>query len=218
MAQWLIPQDLHSRITQGPLCPHAEHSLGSLDGQVPRYDDSHACVRCIGALTEGRLELSINRIHKTYRRKFLEFWSFVAIDDPELCWDWHGHLYANKSSSYFPIQRHWGTGRQYSAPRVATWFTWGDVGRLPLQHVCENKFCCNPLHIRVRGVNHFHHRRNLSSIELSSSRRRLVRDTQEYLEVVHESLPSRYRQLEAINSDWIRRRIARDGPLTGDDG
>lgn len=214
MAQWPIPQDLHSRIVQGPACPFKDHSHGSLDGQIPRYDDSHACVRCIGALTEGRLELSINRIHRSHRRRFLEFWSFVAIEDPDDCWEWQGHVYGDGSSSYFPFVRHWGKGRQYSAPRVATWFTWGDIGRLPISHVCENKFCCNPLHIRVRGVNHFHHRRHLRVIDLASSQRRLIRDTQEYLQVVRDSLPRVFRKMEEVNADWIRRRVESDGPLS----
>ena len=77
MAQWAIPSYLHQRITAGPICPFLDHSHGSLDGNVPRYDYSHACVRCIAALTEGRLELSVRKIHPQFRRRFLEFWSFV---------------------------------------------------------------------------------------------------------------------------------------------
>lgn len=212
MAQWLIPQDLHSRVVQGPPCTFMEHSYGSLDGRIPRYDDSHACVRCIGALTEGRLDLSINKIHKSHRRRFLEFWSFVAIADPDDCWDWQGHVYGNGSSSYFPFPRHWSKGRQYSAPRVAAWFTWGDIGRLPITHSCNNNFCCNPLHIRVRGVNHFYCGRHLRTIELASSRNRLIRDTQEFLEITQSQLPEVFRRIESVNDEWIRQRIARDSP------
>ena len=213
MAQWLIPADLHSRVVPGPLCPFTEHSHGSLDGQIPRYDDSHACVRCVAALTEGRLELSIRKIHPEYRRRFLEFWSFVAIGQPDECWEWHGLRYANNTSSYFPFQRHWGKGRQYAAPRVATWFTWGDIGRLPIRHLCDNHFCCNPLHIRVRGVPHFHHRRQLATIDLVTTSRRLIEDTSEFLEVTRERAPVRYRRLEQMNADWIRRRVEAGGPL-----
>ena len=57
-----------------------------------RYTDSHACVRCISALTEGRLgSLDVHKIHRTFRRRFLEFWSFVEIGDPDECWNWHGN-------------------------------------------------------------------------------------------------------------------------------
>ena len=86
MARWPIPPDLHTRTIGGPLCPHAEHSIGSRDGRVPRYDDSHACVRCIAGLTEGRLSLDVHKIEKTHRRRFLEFWSYVEIRGLDECW------------------------------------------------------------------------------------------------------------------------------------
>ena len=94
MAQWPIPPDLHSEIEGGPFCPFHEHSLGSRDGRIPRYTDSHACVRCISALTEGRLSLDVHKIHRTFRRRFLEFWSFVEIGDPDECWNWHGNTHS----------------------------------------------------------------------------------------------------------------------------
>lgn len=206
MARWSIPDDLHSRIEAGPLCPFVEHSHGSLDGQVPRYDDSHACVRCISALTEGRLTLDIRRIHKQYRRKFLEFWSFVDIGSPESCWAWQGFVYGDGSSTYFPLPRHWGKGRQFSAPRVATWFTWGDIGRLPIEHSCGDKFCCNPLHIRVKGVPHFHHNRRLASVDLVGDSRRLRSETSEFLQATRALHPKRYEKLEQVNLQWIRQR------------
>lgn len=210
---WSIPSDLHSRTVSGPLCPFTDHSHGSLDGEVPRYDDSHACVRCVAGLTEGRLELSLKKIHPQHRRRFLEFWSFVEIGDHDACWEWHGARYANGSSSYFPFPRHWSSSRQFSAPRVATWFTWGDIGILPIRNTCGNPFCCNPLHIRVIGVPHFHHNRRLSSIELDSSARRLVSDTDQFLELTRDHAPGRFQRLEKINAEWIRMRAESGSPL-----
>lgn len=214
MAQWALPPDLHQRVTSGPICPIADHSHGSLDGLIPRYDDSHACVRCIAALTEGRLELNIRRIHPQYRRKFLEFWSFVEIGQPSDCWPWRGPHYASQHSGYFPIRRFWNSAGQYSAPRVAVWFTWGDIGRLPIKMTCENHLCCNPLHIRVRGVPHFHHNRQLAVVELAANARRLVSDTHEFLEITRDRAPARYRRLERMNAEWIRLRAEADEPLT----
>jgi hypothetical protein len=217
MARWPIPDDLHSRIAPGPICPILDHSRGSLDGQIPRYDDSHACVRCIGALTEGRLSLDIRRIHKQYRRKFLEFWSFVEIAGADACWRWHGPTYSRGSSTYFPLRRHWGDGRQYSAPRVAAWFTWGDIGRLPIDHVCGDKFCCNPLHIRVRGVPHFHHNRRLASIDLVGDSRRLRDETAEFLQATRALHPARYEKIERVNIAWISKRANSAGPIGSSD-
>ena len=97
---------------------------------------THACVRCVSALTEGRLSLDVHRIHRSHRRRFLEFWSFVEIREPDECWPWHGPKHSANNSTYFSYPRHWGKGRQYSAPRVAFWLTWGDIGRLPIKHTC----------------------------------------------------------------------------------
>jgi hypothetical protein len=213
MARWAIPPDLHSRIESGPICPIREHSISSVDGQVPRYDDSHACVRCIASLSEGRISLEIHKIHPRFRRRFLEFWSLVDIRSPDECWPWMGPQYRDGSSTYFPMPRHWNTSRQFSAPRVAVWFTWGDIGRLPIEHICENKTCCNPLHIRVRGVPHFHHNRRLAAVNLATESRRLTENTHEFLTITHEQAPARFRRLEELSGDWIRRRIEADAPL-----
>ena len=213
MARWGLPDDLHSRITSGPLCPFHDHAVGSLDGLIPRYDDSHACVRCIGALTEGRLELNVRRIHPQFRRRFLEFWSFVDIAHTSDCWIWRGPVHRSTQSSYFPFPRHWSDAGQYSAPRIATWLTWGDIGRLPIQPVCEDKLCCNPLHIRVLGVPHFHHNRRLATIELNATARQLVADTTEFLQVTREQAPARFRRIEKLSADWIRLRAEAGEPL-----
>jgi len=213
VARWPLPPDLHSEIIGGPLCFFHEHSIGSKDGRVPRYTDSHACVRCVAALTEGRLSLDLRRIHKQYRRQFLEFWSFVGIGSPETCWSWHGPRYPSQSSSYFPFQRHWCKGRQFSAARVATWFTWGDIGRLPIEHACGDRSCCNPLHVRVKGVPHFHHNRRLASVDLVSDGQRLRNETSEFLQVTRELHPKRYEKIERVNIAWISRRADLDHPI-----
>lgn len=215
MAQWPLPPDLHSRIEGGPLCPFHEHSIGSKDGRVPRYDDSHACVRCVSALTEGRLTLDVHRIHKTYRRRFLEFWSFVEIrtKDPDECWPWHGQYHSRANSSYFPIPRHWNKGRQYSAPRVATWFTWGDIGRLPIKHICGDNNCCNPLHIRIKGVPHYFHNRHMQLVDLEFSSHKLIHETQSFLETTLEKDPKSFLRMEKSNKLWIDFRLNADGPI-----
>ncbi len=215
MAQWPLSPDLHSRIEGGPLCPFTEHSLGSKDGRVPRYDDSHACVRCVSALTEGRLTLDVHKIHKTFRRRFLEFWSFVEInvDDLDECWPWRGQFHTRANSSYFAIPRHWNKGRQYSAPRVATWFTWGDIGRLPLKNVCGDNNCCNPLHIRIRGVPHFFHNRHMQLVNLEFSSHKLITETQSFLETTRDKDPRNFSRMEKNNKIWIDYRLNSDGPL-----
>ena len=217
MAQWPIPPDLHSEIEGGPLCPFHDHSLGSRDGRIPRYNDSHACVRCVSALTEGRLSLDVHRIHRSHRRRFLEFWSFVEIREPDECWPWHGPKHSANNSTYFSYPRHWGKGRQYSAPRVAFWLTWGDIGRLPIKHTCGDKNCCNPLHMRARGIPHFHHHRHLQLIDLEFSANKLQSETLMFLETTRDKSPKAFEKLQKNNKLWIDFRLAADGPIQIED-
>jgi hypothetical protein len=216
MAQWPIPPDLHTVIEGGPICFFADHSIGSMDGRIPRYNDSHACVRCIAALTEGRLVLDVHKIHKKHRRRFLEFWSYVELDDPDECWTWHGPRHSRTGSSYFPFPRHWLDGRQFSAPRIACWFSWGDIGRLPLRCICGDNNCCNPLHIRVKGVPHFYHNRKMRLMDLEFSAHKLEHETHDFLLATRQRDPQRFRTLERHNKTWLDFRIAADGPVDPD--
>lgn len=213
MSSWPLPPDLHSRIIGGPVCPFREHSIGCMDGKIPRYDDSHACIRCVSALTEGRLSLDVHQIHKSFRRRFLEFWSFVSIGDPDECWKWMGPLHTRTRSSYFSFKRFWCAGTNFSAPRVAAWFTWGDIGRLPIRSVCGDRHCCNPLHIRVKGVPHYFLNRHLQSIDLEFNSRKLLADTQSFLEATSDKDPERFSRIERSNKRWIEFRMASDGPV-----
>lgn len=213
MAQWLIPPNLHNEIDDGPLCPFHEHAIGARDGRIPRYTDSHACVRCVSSLTEGRLSLDVHRIQKAYRRRFLEFWSFVEISDPDDCWYWRGKVHTRSGSPTFDIPRFWSKGRQFSASRVATWFTWGDIGRLPIKHTCGNHNCCNPLHIRVRGVPHYFHNRHMQLVDLEFNSHKLLHETQIFLEVTRDRSPKRFDLMLRNNKAWIDFRLQADGPV-----
>ena len=216
MAQWALPPNLHSEIESGPVCFHAEHSIGSKDGLIPRYKDSHACVRCISALTEGRVSLDVHQIERKYRRRFLEFWSFVEIRGPDECWPWRGKYHSRSNSSYFQIPRHWGAGRQYSAPRMAVWTTWGDIGRLPIKAICGDHNCCNPLHWRIKGVPHFFHNRDLQVIDLEFCSNKLTADTQLFLETTADKDPQRFEKIHNANRIWIDFRLNSDGPISFD--
>lgn len=213
MAQWAIPPNLHSHMGGGPRCFFSDHSIGSKDGKISRYTDSHACVKCISSLTEGRLALDVHRIDRKYRRRFLEFWSFVEIRDADECWPWRGKYHSRSNSGYFSIPRHWGSGRQYSAQRCAAWFTWGDIGRLPIKAVCGDNNCCNPLHLRVKGVPHFFHNRHLQAVDLEFSSNKLTHETQLFLETTHDKDPRRFEKIEKTNKMWIDFRLASNGPV-----
>lgn len=213
MARWAIPPNLHTETIGGPVCYFHDHNIGSRDGRIPRYSDSHACVRCISSLMEGRLTLDVHRMEARHRRRFLEFWSFVEIRDPEECWPWRGRFHSRSSSGYFSIPRHWGRGRSFSAQRVATWFSWGDVGVLPIKHTCGDNNCCNPLHVRVQGVPHFYHNRKLLLLDLEFNSRKLSRETDSFLVTTRDRDPKRFEEFERHNRAWIEYRIASQQPV-----
>ena len=203
MSQWPLPPArlLHKEIVGGPLCFHREHNIGSQDGRIPRYSDSHSCVRCIAALTEGRFSIDVHKIEKRHRRNFLTFWSLVDIQGPDECWEWQG------DTNTFAIPRHWTSGRQFAAYRTAVWMSHGDIGRLPIKRLCENPKCCNPLHYRVKGVAHFFNRRHLKEVDLEFNNRKLIGETSLFLQTMQAQNPIGYRKIEAINDLWIQARI-----------
>lgn len=214
MARWPLPPNLHHEVVSGPLCFFHDHSIGSKDGRVPRYSDSHACVRCISALTEGRLTLDVHKIHRKHRRRFLEFWSLVDIAEADDCWTWQGAVHSRTGSPHYSIPRHWGSGRQYSAQRVAVWYTWGDIGRLPIKSLCGQSHCCNPLHIRVQGVPHYYHNRQLQLLDLEFSSRKLLGETYDFLRTTRERDPARFAHLEKTSKLWLDFRLSQGGPVS----
>jgi hypothetical protein len=223
--RWTPPATgLHTETYMGPICPFAAHSIGSRDGLIPRYKDSEACVRCVAALMEGRVSLDVHRIHREWQRRFLEFWTFVDIGDPDQCWAWHGRYHprgrGGNLRSYHTMRRHWhvqkGGYPNTAAPRVAGWFTWGDYGRLPVETSCGNINCCNPLHIRVRHVPHFYMNRKLDVINLRFDARKLQDETASFAEVTRQRQPLRFKRMERVNSKWLEYRLSEADVGPGD--
>lgn len=213
MPQWPLPKNLHSQVGSGPLCPFSAHLIGSKDGTIARYSDSHACVRCTAALTEGRLDLDAARIHPLWRRRFLEFWSLVEIDDPDTCWIWQGARHSKSNTPIYAIPRHWSSARQWSAKRAAIWLSWGDIGRLPIVSLCGNPDCVNPLHLRIKGVPHYHHGAVLGTIDLTFAAGQLGLHTQRFLEATKAKDPLHFARLQQINRLWIDARVKAEGPI-----
>lgn len=210
---WKIPPDLHREIGSGPLCFFSDHSIGSRDGIIPRYADSHACVRCVSSLVEGRLTLDVHRIHREHRRKFLEFWAFVEIGEPDECWHYRGTVRRGngRNSGYplFPMRRHYQRKTiGYSPCTVAIWFSWGDIGRLPSTRLCSTLNCCNPLHYRIRGVPHFYHRQKFSLIEFEYGIRKINHETGLYLQATKELKPQRFKAWETKCKEWLDYRLS----------
>ena len=189
-------------IIPGALCPHAEHSATSPDGQVPRYRKSGACVQCCAGLTEGRLELNVQRIHEQFKGRFLEFWAMVDMGKPTECWPWQGPKQVNGSAVLSFARGRGARPRQLSVSRIACYYTWGDVGSLPIVHTCDTPHCCNPLHLRVKKVAHFHHRQQLQAVRLYPQAQVLDTQIAAYLSALHHRKPKRFQRLLASAPGW----------------
>lgn len=209
MARWAIPANLHHEIAGGPLCPKADHAIGCRDGLIPRYSDSHACVRCITDLTRRSVVLDVHAIHPQWRARFLEFWSLVQFGAPDACWPWKGAIHSLHPTGIFSMPRHWSSARQYSAQRIAFWLTWGDIGRLPIKTLCGNGNCCNPLHLRAAGVLHHHAGAKLSRLQLEFSTLALHADAIDFLQQARHERPAVLRRLRRANAPWIDQLLQR---------
>jgi hypothetical protein len=140
----------------------------------------------------------------------------VDIQGPDDCWTWHGKK-TRHGQSIFDLTRHWTSGRGFAAQRTAVWLTHGDIGRLPIKAVCGNPHCMNPLHLRVKGVNHFFHRRHLKDIDLQFNNRKLIGDTSLFLLTAKDRDPMQFQKIQQQNELWIEARIAASGPLDSEE-
>lgn len=203
------PVGLHQgEIVTGPICPFLAHSISSLDGRVPRYSDTQACVQCVDELTSRTCTLDVHRIHPQWRRSFLEFWSLVQIRDPAECWIWHGTRRNDDRNAYCSLTRHWSKNRTWGPSRVAFWFTWGDIARVPIRQVCGNPSCCNPLHLKAKGITHYYLNQRLQLMNLEFSSRELAAQTAAFLRCSRGGNTKQRNAFNRRNEDWIRRRLA----------
>jgi hypothetical protein len=198
-------------IVPGALCPHRDHSLTSPDGKVPRYAKSGACVQCCAALTEGRLELNALKIHEEFRGRFMEFWALVNMVNPEQCWEWQGHKDTERPAVSF-ARGHGAKPARLSVGRIACYYTWGDVGNLPITHTCGNPRCCNPLHLKVMGVPHFHHRQRIAAVRLYPQAQALDSQIEVYLSALSAQRPRRLERLLSAAPGWLKQAEEAEAP------
>lgn len=76
----------------------------------------------------------------TYKEKL--FWSKVIKLGPNDCWNWKAGCFTTGYGAF------WFEGKQAKSSRVAWIFTNGSIpNKLCVLHHCDNKKCCNPIHL-----------------------------------------------------------------------
>jgi hypothetical protein len=216
---WQNSPTFHTEVTSGPPCLFARHSQGSLDLSSPRYVDTDACVRCVAELTRPGLSLDVNDILPAYQLHYLEFWSMVDVRGASECWPHQNRRLATNPRSWGKITRlpTWllRTAQTRIAPyRMAAWFSWGDIGFLDVVPVCGNRACCNPLHLRIKGVPHFHHAASLNRLDLELRAERRQSEVAHFLEQARRNRGAtfeRIRDLDPERVDRLLRSVQRSG-------
>lgn len=89
------------------------------------------------------------------------FWSKVDRSaGPDACWPWTASRDSQGYGTYY------FAGTSTTAHRTAFKFT-NHVGALEVDHICHNKACCNPVHLRA--VTHKENMENLSGAYKTST-------------------------------------------------
>lgn len=75
------------------------------------------------------------------------FWVMVKRSDEESCWPWLGNVHPRKGYGRWKPTRY---DKMYYVHRIAYNLTKGDIASdKQILHLCHNKLCCNPAHLRV---------------------------------------------------------------------
>lgn len=74
------------------------------------------------------------------------FWSKVEIRGLDECWPWRGHVSRYGYGTYNGLYDHLGTNRCHRQAYILV--RGGVAHELHILHSCDNRSCCNPLHLR----------------------------------------------------------------------
>ena len=209
---WYLGDSFHAEVAMGPPCLFTRHNHSARDLRTPRYVDTQACVHCVDELVHGQLNLDVNAILRPYQLHYLEFWTLVAVGAPEDCWEHQNRLLDYGSHAWSKTVRRpsWlgGVATSIAPYRVASWFAWGDTGALEVKPVCGNKACCNPLHLRVQHVPHFHHAASINRLNLCLEIEAQQGHIAALLQEHRQGPPERLSLFLRISPAWIDRIMA----------
>lgn len=146
-------------------------------------------------------------INPIWRGRYLEFWSLVDIRSPRECWNWQGAKMGKvrPQARFYLGKRGRHRGAAHVSPqRAAFIFSWGDIGLHPVDDICHNSSCCNPLHLRARGVPHLVGPIAASERSLLPLAHKVAEQRNAFIEGCKEHSPRRFKRLQQQSlGDWL---------------
>lgn len=123
-------------------CLYHEHG----EAEVFRDGHTHACLACVENIEQSKLGFSLERLKPEHLKQARNFWSKVDIGGIDDCWQWLAPNIHKMGVAYHwrrpPIRKVF----KFHAVHVASWLTWGDIGRHGILSLCGQRRCVNPLH------------------------------------------------------------------------
>jgi hypothetical protein len=115
-----------------------------------RDKENHWCYHCVLKIKSNICGFDVNYLDAAYKHKCVAFWKKVNIGHFEDCWEIGGATGSTPKRLSFPSYRTaFSTNRSENVTvhKIAYQCAWGDIGSMFVTRVCQNKACCNPLHL-----------------------------------------------------------------------
>lgn len=122
---------------RGSFCTHG-HNI--------RDQEDHWCYMCVQKIMSNMCGFDVNYLHKDYKVKYANLWEVIPVGQFNECWE------APSIPKRFCFPSYRSFYCRQKAENVGTYkllyqCAWGDVGSLFVSRTCDNKHCCNPLHM-----------------------------------------------------------------------
>lgn len=115
-----------------------------------RDKELHWCYHCVLKIKSNICGFDVNYLDASYKHKCVALWNKIRIGSFEDCWEIKGDTGRTPKRLAFPSYRtafSANRSENVTVHKIAYQCAWGDIGAMVVTRVCQNKACCNPLHL-----------------------------------------------------------------------